>query len=51
MQTYLSIVVCIAVLLHTIGTITANEELAKQFRNVAFGVLSIVCIFIGWMTF
>ena len=52
MQTYLLIAVCIAVSLHTIGTIMSNEELAKQFRNVAFGILGIVCIFvIGYMTF
>ena len=46
MKTYLFIAVCVATTIHSIGTIVSNEELRKQFQNIAFGILSIVSIFI-----
>ncbi len=46
MKTYLLIAVCAATILHSIGTIVDNEQLGRQFRNIAFGIIGIVFIFI-----
>ena len=52
MKTYLLIAVCMASIIHAIGTIVSNENLAKQFQNIAFCILSTVSIFIlAYMSF